>query len=216
MIFIVKPEISKKIIRTALSFILGMALAVVVFGCQSSPVSKPEQVPQEHWNAALSIENLNFNDPEQILEEVSYYGTPAGMPIFCFSDALDIEDKHTDGEWLAPIEFYACGEESELVKVMIFAPDGEQSFDGFVVDHYTEEAQTYRYRMPSTASIGEYRFQFSSKSGSVEKRVNIYLPDSPRVYARYAEQKLILYGFQPREKVQIFVYYSEDDYNYIW
>ena len=221
MTLIAKHEISKKVASIAFPLIFGVTLAVLTFGCQGSPVvSKPEQVPQEQWDAALSIENLNFNDPEQILEDVSYYSMPAGVPRPCFSNSfvihLDSDDKHAAGEWLAPIEFSACWKEGKLVKVVIFAPDGTQIIDGLVGDSYTEEAQTYRYRMPSTAPIGEYRFQFSSESGRVEKRVNVYVPDSPHVYARYAEQKLILYGFQPREKMQIFVYHSENDYNYIF
>ncbi len=203
--------------------ILGSVITILFIASQrdKSISIRREQIPPDAWDAALSIDNLNLTSPVDILDEVSFYGAGYERPTMCNSHPPSIylyPAKKTQSEWLAPITFYDCGwKDGEQIKVTILAPNGEKYTDSFIAKSGPKyEFQMYDYRMMTNAPLGEYTFEFSGESGNVEKLIEVYLPNSPRVYGKYAEKQLVLYGFEPKEKAQIFVFFNDNDSKYIF
>jgi len=94
-----------------------------------------------------------------------------------------------------------------LVSVKVVMPDGK-----IQTDHLTaSKGFTYSYEMTANMLPGEYVFEFSGTSGKVEKHIEVYAPVGPHVYRLLSEQKLVLYGFKPREKVRVFIFYDHPE-----
>jgi hypothetical protein len=223
MITDIKHKTSKKFVALFFLLMLGTIITILVIASQrdKSVSIRREQIPSDAWDAALSIDNLNLISPVDILDEVSYYGAGSELPKMCNSSPPSIilySTKKTQSEWLAPITFYDCGwKDGEQIKVTILAPNGEKYTDSFIAKSGPKyEFQMYDYRMMTNAPLGEYIFEFSGESGNVEKLVEVYLPNFPHVYGNYAEKQLVLYGFEPKEKVQIFVFFNYNDSKYIF
>jgi len=171
-------------------------------------------IPPGILDSALSIDEINLVPPGDLLNEISYYGSGGGVPsdqqeVECPGSVAPTIKTIAQVEWLYPFYFYGgCGwVDGESVSVAIFMPDGKTKTDQLTAYN----GFTYSYEMTTMMPPGEYIFEFSGASGRVEKHVEVFVPSTPHVYRLLSERKLVLYGFRPKEKVRIFIYYYHLD-----
>lgn len=173
----------------------------------------------------FDLDEADLVPPENILEEVSYY--PAGGVVSCPEEYFDspvffkLAPDVIEIKWLSPIRILSCGwKENELVTLTIINPDTTTRTEILYSSKYETRGDNIYYAIyyelltSTNMQIGDYRFLFSGQSGEYEQIYRVYLPSTPHVYSVYEDSKwyIVLFGFAPYEKVQLFNYeYVSDE-----
>jgi len=156
----------------------------------------------------LQINDFNSALPEDILEEVEYYGGLGGGEWTCppeYKTPTFPPDQNNEYyELLWPIEIDVCGlpTSNERVNVTVNLPNG-------AIKEYTESADNqadlyFHYPSEFSDPIGDYRFIFEGGDWSLEKHVTIH--DISKTSLFWDGNQLIFAKFWPSENVRLFAY----------
>lgn len=171
--------------------------------------SQPENVTQLN----LSINDLNSTPPQDILEEVEFYGGLGGGEEGCspsYNSPTFISGENDENpELLEQIVIYICGIPTvgENIDVTVALPDGS-------VRKYAERADDqsdlyFHYPSEFSDPTGNYKFNFNGSNWSLEK--NIVIHDISRTSLFFDGEQIIFTKFQPNENVRLFAYRSNGD-----
>jgi hypothetical protein len=151
--------------------------------------------------------------PEDILKEVTYSGGYGGMGDCSSSDSpitgptLLADKEGYQIEWGNKVRFFVCGwQPGEKITYRIISPKGETIYEE-VLDT-NDDGRTWwdGYEAELNTPPGEYTLTFAGKKETLEQKVTVLLPASPRLYRK--DKTLYLYAFQPNERAKLFIYYE--------
>jgi hypothetical protein len=195
---------------------------------ETSAGSSRAQIPVKDFSLSVA----NTNAPEDILEEVEYYGGGGGLYVPCQIAQNKTETLYIDKIDIfyvgLPFKVVACGwQENEIVTVTWIRPD-EIWQEKIEIAKYEVEADTSNFLpfvqlfdyAPVNVPSGEYTFQFSGTSGTLEGSFFVPEADSAQFLWITPENgvEFILYNFQPEEEVRLFVYErkKQKDWTIAW
>lgn len=192
---------------------------VVNLPTSSSAIPSPTQTPMA---LSLSLEDLNLNTPQDILEEVSYFGGMGGPWNPCWEENYQSpfipENIYNNPKRIGFVEIYVCGIYSyhENVDISVELPDDTlryyQAHSIPVGNDSPDPEQKYMirfyYEIEPDDPIGNYHFVFRGNGWILDKYFNVVDITYPSFI--YHEGKLF-FKFQPNEKVRLFVYGMADN-----
>lgn len=172
----------------------------------------------------FSLENLNTVLPEDVIQEVGYFGGMGGCGRFCncmsknFTGPEVFLEKDA-AEVMGNLGIEICGlSADEIVTVGITRPDGVQtkSQAGKLNSGYADmdiSSAFFEY-IPSLGDpFGSYLFTFSGNGWIIEKHVDVLDVQTPHLFNDPEKNLLILRKFKPNENVRVFAYGSGDTGN---
>lgn len=197
-------------------------LAILLFACTSAPEtaksplvnkSSPPTKTSDNNNTSIktfSLQNANKITPDDILEEVSFGGQGGGG--YCINQTKLGIDKNSSNvvDWLSHIELIACGwEEGEQIQISIRFPDGNTTSK--TVQAKTDWHSTVPYvdadYNPTIDSVpGLYIFTFRGNNHTIEYKIDVTIPNEPRIYYLNDIQAFYIYGLAPQENIRFFLY----------
>lgn len=149
--------------------------------------------------------------PKDILQEIGFFAVGGGGG---YGDVCDFHEQLAamtpeaqKGEWMTKIPFVFCGfSADETITVEIISPDGETIVKDRETPYYVSQVEFY-YTPELAAPIGVYTARFSGNSGTIEQAFEVIVPPGPRAY--WHDERLILFGFEPREMVRLYAFELE-------
>lgn len=150
--------------------------------------------------------------PSDVLREVAYSGGFGGGGDGCEMlneqpsvPTIFMDEKESIFEWEEEIGLMACGwKPNESVTFRVVSPTGEIIKEE-PVPYYDLSGYPSIYFWPEiNTPPGEYRLMFAGQKETLEKRINVIVPNKPRMYVK--ENSIILYNFQPDEKISLYIY----------
>lgn len=203
----------------------SLSVALLVSACQ--PATEQPQItnsgntsdsssttgqsqPEETKQLNLSISELNSTPPQDIFEEVAFYGGLGGGDESCSSDYTaptfiqGVNDKRA--ELLDPIVIILCGlpASNENVRVNVELPDNSSRQ---YTSHIDSAAVYFEYPSKLNDPTGNYHFIFEGSNWSLDKYIAINDISSPSLF--WDRDQLIFAKFRPNENVRLFVYSEE-------
>jgi len=157
----------------------------------------------------FSLSSAQRTTPEDVLQEVDYGG--GGAMVDCTGSfehpvveyaSWSCSELGVESELGCTYYVYSCGwEHDESVRTTIEFPDDSSVSETQLYDEYGG----YFYYKPSLNDPpGLYTFIFEGESGKVQHSFEIGKPTGSRLYRD--EDGLILYNFEPGERVRVFAY----------
>lgn len=181
-----------------------------------APNNSPAPSTPENNNnptKTFSIQNANKLAPADVLKEVKFnvagggFGCGPDMPSHPTITLTEVDDP----EWMATIGAASCGwNVDELVQMTLSLPNGKSIVEELQAqkDDYGNYNVWYTHMPKLGDPAGIYSIKFSGNSGTVEEKINIIIPNEPRLYYIHDIKSLFLYSFHPDEKVRLFLYGS--------
>lgn len=155
-------------------------------------------------------ETANTVPPEDVFEEVVFFGKGAG---FCdqppYPEPTIIEAPH-DGELMSQSSLVACGwENDEVLTGTIQYPDGRTLIQYIETKSMNEVSYGQLVFTPILDDpAGTYTLTLEGRDGIVTAAVEVRSPDGPRLY-RMDPLHIFLYHFVPQEQVRLLCYQGE-------
>ena len=170
--------------------------------------------PEEPATNNLSLGELNFTTPQDILDEVAFYAGLGGGGEGCSgADTSPIFYAGTNddkAQLLDKIQIVLCGlpVTGENVKIRVKLPNNSYR-------EYTEQVDSGRgiyfdYESELNDPTGTYQFAFEGGTWSIDKNIVISDISTPSLF--WDGNQLIFAKFQPNENIRLFVY-SDDGSN---
>lgn len=204
-----------------LCFTLSLFLtSCVPFGTIAANSSTTQSdLISETKTETFSTETMNTVLPEDIILETGFFGGLGGFDDTC--EKLDHKEpnflqnyhgmENSIFETMEQISTDVCGLHSnETVKISVYLPDGSiRNYSLTATNSKDKNGETkgilsFLYTPILGEPFGTYRFVFSGDKWRLERTVNIIDADGPRLYRH--EDKIILYKFEPFEKVRLLAY----------
>jgi hypothetical protein len=171
--------------------------------------AQPEPPAEESKSAEFNPSNANQVPPDDVLNEVTYYGG-GGRGSTCegaTEPILNILSGLGPHEWMDLILVDSCGwQENEIVTATLIYPDSSQASE-----RVDAGLGFFGYDIQPTRSMqpGTYRIIMEGNSGYVEDSAEVSVPASPRMY-RVEGNWLVLYSFSPHENIRLLAYEPVD------
>lgn len=168
----------------------------------------------------ISINDLNQNPPEDIIQEVIFFGGLGGSsgcweenynsPAFFSNDA---SSQKVLIQKMQHVEITICGlPQNEQVGIKLIYPNGNEvtMFQDVVSTNGTDKAElTFDYIPRVDDPLGLYKFIFSGTSWSLEYVAEVINPIGSRLYL--FESQLFFVNFSPSENVRLLVYRANEE-----
>ena len=172
----------------------------------------PTPIPlTEPPTVIFSMDSANQTPPEDVLEEIGYYGGAGGGGGVCMEASYPhIGDAPDSKEKMEEIGIYTCGWLlGENVAVTIQYPDGKtfklvDTQETFCDDNQKQCTYFISYVVHLDEPAGLYIFIFEGESAIIQHTVTVEHPDGPRI--RLLGDQLHLLNFQPGENIRLFIY----------
>lgn len=177
-----------------------------------------DEVVLDSPNLILSPSTINTSLPEDILNEVTYFGGGGGgslsgdcSVIFDVYEPTISDPPDEDISFMHLINVTLCGwQVNEEVSVQVLSPEG------LIVKKYIDYANetgglNFDYVTDLESQVGVYTFIWQGISGRVISTVEVKKPQRPKIYWFWDVNKedtgrLILYGFKPYENIRVLAY----------
>jgi hypothetical protein len=168
----------------------------------------------------LNISNANQVMPDDIFEEIAYYGAGGGSTPSCDNYGADgnyVEDGDVDAlpnlaipyvrdtkmELMERDSVQICGTiTGEILKIQIIYPDGDAKNSTLEVRDNLFTFLDYGFALNDP--VGIYTFIVSGQKGQIIFQINVISPPGPRLY--HVDDQWIFYNFIPGEKIRVFSY----------
>jgi hypothetical protein len=155
------------------------------------------------WSTANGV------SPNDVLEEISYYGQGGGQ--YCTGDEKKpvMTYEPLNEELMTLSTLIACGwERNEILTGTIKYPNGK-SVTSKIQTKSDEDSNygIFGFRPAIDDPPGIYVFTLEGKKGRVEAKARFSKPNGPRLF-QFDNGNLLLYGFAPKENVRLFVYFD--------
>jgi len=178
---------------------------------QGSASNQPEVFQSAVGNAIdLSIRSLDSTPPQDILNEIRYFGGLGGAE-YCDNYSgppmIGGSAQTWDAKIFDPIKFELCGlpVDSENVDIKIEFPD-RSSKDNYQMSN--SGFLTFNFDTELGDQTGIYHFVFQGNNWSLDQYVNISDITVPSLFLD--GNQLIFVKFQPGENVRLFIYSVDD------
>lgn len=166
--------------------------------------AQPEPPAEESGSAEFNPSNANQVPPNDVLEEVTYYGVGGRGSTCEWVTEPTLNILSPTNEWMNWILSDSCGwQENEIVTVTVIHPDSTQASERVDAGLYG----MFTYDIPPTRSMqpGTYTIIIEGNSGYVEDSTEVIIPTSPRMISVEGNW-LVLYSFSPYENIRLFAY----------
>lgn len=173
------------------------------------PTSSKNTNPSADSNATFDLSTANQVRPEDILEEVTYYGQGAGnCPDikYLIPTAIGLP---TDTILMMESSLFACGwEENEVLTGKVIYPDGRIfTYTIKTYQDFTGVSGSISFTPSINDPIGSYKLVLIGKNGSVEATVRYSKPIGPHIFYT-SDNKIYLYGFSSSEQIALYCFDS--------
>lgn len=181
---------------------------------EANPLASEAQIEDTSTqNTVLTEDSLNLVPPEDIIQEVGFFGGMGGGGSLCeFTDYqtptfLSTADRPY--EWMDPVSVELCVLEIyEDVQVVVTSPSGMTVSEEMVSPGLTESGTKgviYYYYTPKVFDpTGEYTITFTGSNWTLEYYFTLIEPPGARLYLD--EEQLFLVNFSPNEVIRLLVY----------
>jgi hypothetical protein len=155
----------------------------------------------------LNASTANTIPPDDILQEISYAGSPVYItPTFTDTGLAIYQRYETETEPGCTINVYGCGwQDQEQITVRVLYPDhSERSYAAQALSSSAYPIADVYIPLAPSDPVGEYQITFDGPSGRISKTIPVVAPSGPAVY--FNDGQLQVVKFQPGEKARFFVY----------
>lgn len=209
-------------------------LAIIILtisACNTSPTSGSTDVIPTQTSAPttapttvspiqeIKLEDLNTIPPENVLDEVSYFGGAGGGGIRCTPSSEPTITTSPSIEYMQTLGILICLPQAEEVKVQITQDTGTQVFSeskspdpGVKLD----DNMTFvliNFKISPDVPTGTYKLTASTDNWNETQLLEIRGPSKPSFYIENNLNRLTLLSFRPNEKVRLFIYRESDTRN---
>lgn len=173
-------------------------------------VAGPTATRETQVGAKFDISSAKTVAPQDILEEISYYGQGAGAYCSDTSYPSPKVGRATETTELMYVGvLIVCGwKTDETLTGIIQFPDGKIITIPVGLEN---DGEAYYGRLAFTPTLndlpGDYLFKIKGKSATVQVTITFNAPDGPHIYL-IEDDELLLHGFAPNEKIRLFCYVS--------
>lgn len=148
----------------------------------------------------FSPDDANKTPPEDILQEVAYYGS-GGNPE-CINKSKPIIDVDP-GDFGIGSTMITCGWKPGRLDGKITYPDGSVWQQSVIVDELSFASLSF---IPTDlSSEGLYKFEISGQGVTLRSNAEYKKPDFPVIY-HFLDEHLVLKNFLPNEQIRLFAY----------
>lgn len=166
---------------------------------------------------AFDLDTMNTRLPEDIIQEVGYFGGMGGCGRFCNciikdDDGPTVFMERDAIEVMGNLGAEVCGlTANEVVNLSVTRPDGvrlafQTISDNVNTSQADDYSATFEYVPGLEDPLGDYLFQFQGNGWSIEKSVSLQDVKTPHLFIDPENHLLILYKFQPNENVRVLAY----------
>lgn len=165
-------------------------------------------------NLIFDLSTANKTLPDDLIREVTFFST-GGWPDDSMCNRPSIFVYPEDNELMTLVGFVVCGVSGpESLTGKVLYPDGKV----LTLDIQAEPmGASYWGSLAFKPKIddpeGVYTFSIAGKDFTLEAQATYTLPDGPRLY-KLDNEHILLYGFQPKEKVRLAFYKA--DFNWVF
>jgi len=147
--------------------------------------------------------------PEDVLEEVFYFGRGAGVCNELQGSSPQVSQEPRDTELMMESRLVACGwEKDEVLTGIIQYPDGRIITRSIPVQVQESIYYGVLSLIPTLDDpVGPYTFTLQGQRGVVTAIAEFHEPQGPRLYA-LASSHILFYQFAPQESVRLLCYDS--------
>lgn len=152
----------------------------------------------------FSLDSAVTVAPDNILEEVAYFGT--GGPAVCEPDSPLFISAPKSAQVFQKAVVQTCGWElNENISVEITEPGGQVERDDVIATGlFGGSEPTLRYPF-YPAQAGQYKIIFIGSKGQLSANLDVVRPGSPQMYMVQGKQ-IVFYNLQPHEAVSLYAY----------
>ena len=186
------------------------------------PTPVPTLVQSPTPDLLVPIQNLNRVLPEDIIQEIVFYGgAGGGGEPGCWNDSYKtpkfLSTRNGLSELMQQLVINVCGIPSNVdVSITVEMPNGETRQSKMTPEKSNwpnEWFLIYEYIPLVDDPVGNYRFTFSGQTWSLTYPISIIRPEKARLYLY--ESELFFLGFSPNENVRLMVYLLNEAKNQV-